>query len=161
MHKLRLVPGRTCGECSGCCKTPYIEQTGSLAGDWCTHCVIGSGCTIYNHRPVDCRVYECYWLRGQLPDDGDRPDKIGIVIDGQVIQLATKRVVLFNLWEIDAGDSDAPRPIEIRKEILAQPGYVVRVCTPLGDGGIRFCYHFPPGAYTLTERADIIEMAMS
>jgi hypothetical protein len=54
---------RTCGDCSLCCKLPFVEELGKPADTWCTHCKPGrGGCTIYETRPETCKRFECEWL---------------------------------------------------------------------------------------------------
>jgi hypothetical protein len=58
-----LVPGRTCGDCSLCCKLLRIEELNKPAGRWCPHCAPGrGGCGIYDGRPQECRTFNCAWL---------------------------------------------------------------------------------------------------
>jgi len=57
-----LVPGRSCGTCSLCCKVYLIRELSKPAGRWCTHCVRGSGCGIHPDRPRSCREFFCSWL---------------------------------------------------------------------------------------------------
>jgi len=57
-----LVPGRSCGTCSMCCKVPSIKELNKPAGRWCVHCVRGSGCGIHPNRPRTCREFFCSWL---------------------------------------------------------------------------------------------------
>jgi hypothetical protein len=38
------------------------------------------GCAIHARRPAICRAYRCLWLQGGL-DEGDRPDRLGAVLD--------------------------------------------------------------------------------
>ena len=58
-----LVPGRSCGECSLCCKLLRIEAFNKPVGTWCSHCAPGrGGCTIYETRPTECRDFYCAWL---------------------------------------------------------------------------------------------------
>ena len=57
-----LVPGRSCGTCSMCCKVYSIKELRKPAGRWCIHCVRGSGCTIHADRPRSCREFFCSWL---------------------------------------------------------------------------------------------------
>jgi hypothetical protein len=57
-----LVPGRSCGTCSMCCKVYSIKELSKPAGRWCIHCVRGSGCTIHANRPRSCRDFFCSWL---------------------------------------------------------------------------------------------------
>jgi hypothetical protein len=60
--ELALVPGRTCGACSLCCKVYSIAELNKPAGQWCPHLARGPGCTIYKSRPQDCRQFFCAWL---------------------------------------------------------------------------------------------------
>jgi hypothetical protein len=57
-----LVPGRSCGTCSMCCKVYSIEELSKPAGRWCIHAVRGSGCAIHAARPRACREFFCSWL---------------------------------------------------------------------------------------------------
>jgi hypothetical protein len=59
-----LVPGRSCGPCSLCCKVARVGMLEKPAGTWCPHCAPGRGaCTIHNDRPSECRDFFCAWLR--------------------------------------------------------------------------------------------------
>jgi hypothetical protein len=57
-----LVPGRSCGTCSLCCKVYSIRELNKSAGRWCVHAVRGSGCSIHDNRPQQCRQFFCSWL---------------------------------------------------------------------------------------------------
>jgi len=57
-----IVLGRSCGTCSMCCKVYSIKELNKSAGQWCVHCVRGSGCGIHAHRPRSCRDFFCSWL---------------------------------------------------------------------------------------------------
>jgi hypothetical protein len=57
-----LVPGRSCGTCTMCCKVYLIRELNKPAGQWCVHCVQGSGCGIHARRPPSCREFFCSWL---------------------------------------------------------------------------------------------------
>jgi Fe-S-cluster containining protein len=57
------APGRSCGDCSMCCKLPQIDELEKPEGVWCRHCAPRrGGCTIYPARPVACRMFHCSWL---------------------------------------------------------------------------------------------------
>jgi hypothetical protein len=57
-----LVPGRSCGTCSLCCKVYSIKEINKPAGRWCAHRVRGLGCAIHPARPPSCRDFFCSWL---------------------------------------------------------------------------------------------------
>lgn len=78
-----------CGTCKLCCrvmgvKEPSIEFD-KPSGEWCEHCDKSKGCTIYEGRPLSCRVFECLWLASQsinkikMPPQY-RPDKTHVVL---------------------------------------------------------------------------------
>jgi hypothetical protein len=77
-----LVPGRSCGECTACCRELAIVDPAltKLPGVNCPNCVVGTGCAIYDTRPSACRNYYCLWR--SIPDlpDAWRPDRIGVMI---------------------------------------------------------------------------------
>jgi hypothetical protein len=54
--------GRSCGDCTLCCKVMAIEEIAKPAGRWCRHCKPGRGCTVYDSRPSECRAFNCLWL---------------------------------------------------------------------------------------------------
>jgi hypothetical protein len=57
-----VVPGRTCGTCTLCCKLFDVPDVPKPAGKWCQHCQPGKGCKIYDTRPDTCRKFLCGWL---------------------------------------------------------------------------------------------------
>jgi hypothetical protein len=57
-----LVPGRSCGTCSLCCKVYSVQELSKPAGRWCVHAVRGSGCANHASRPHVCRQFFCSWL---------------------------------------------------------------------------------------------------
>jgi Fe-S-cluster containining protein len=58
----RVVAGRDCGTCTLCCKVAAVEEVFKPNGVWCSHCVKGKGCTIYDQRPASCRSFYCQWM---------------------------------------------------------------------------------------------------
>src|SRR5437879_2108737 len=69
-----------CGSCTQCCKVMEIKALASPTGAWCSHCKIGSGCTIYADRPEECRVFSCQWLLDPSMPHRLRPDQSKVVI---------------------------------------------------------------------------------
>lgn len=57
-----VVPGRSCGTCTLCCKVVAVSELGKPPGVWCPHCVRSKGCGIYATRPGDCRTFFCHWM---------------------------------------------------------------------------------------------------
>lgn len=73
-----LVPDRSCGQCTACCRLLEIEALGKPAGILCQHNT-GCACTIYPERPEACARWHCLWRRiGALPEDL-RPDRSGVI----------------------------------------------------------------------------------
>lgn len=75
-----IVPGRTCGTCTLCCKLPSVEVLNKPIGKWCTHCVIGRGCLVYHTRPEECRDFYCGFMT--LPQLGEewRPSTSKLIV---------------------------------------------------------------------------------
>ena len=61
-HGVKAAPGRSCGNCSLCCKLLSIPELEKPEATWCTHCKPGQGCSAYQQRPTSCRVFGCSWL---------------------------------------------------------------------------------------------------
>ena len=60
-----MVAGRSCGDCSLCCKLMQVDEFDKPQGVWCRHCAPGhGGCTIHATRPAICREFFCGWLVG-------------------------------------------------------------------------------------------------
>lgn len=58
-----MTTGRSCGECSLCCKLAQVDELDKPSGVWCRHCAPGrGGCTIYETRPAVCRSWHCSWI---------------------------------------------------------------------------------------------------
>jgi hypothetical protein len=74
--------GRSCGNCTLCCKIVPIEtkEFTKPVDKWCQHCVIGKGCGIYADRPPACRVWHCQWLVNDAFDDYWFPAKAKMVV---------------------------------------------------------------------------------
>jgi hypothetical protein len=58
----KVVPGRSCGTCSLCCKVVSIPLFNKAAGQWCSHAKPGKGCGIHAARPFVCRSAFCDWM---------------------------------------------------------------------------------------------------
>jgi hypothetical protein len=76
----RVVPGRECGTCMFCCKVMAIEEIAKPQNTWCSNCIRGVGCKIYDTRPTECRTFYCHWmLEKGLPDEW-KPDRAKFVL---------------------------------------------------------------------------------
>jgi hypothetical protein len=74
---------RSCGECTLCCTLLRVDELSKLGGSPCRQLRAAPGppgCGIHTTRPRICRAYACLWLAGGL-DEGDRPDRLGAVLD--------------------------------------------------------------------------------
>jgi hypothetical protein len=68
------VPGRSCGDCSMCCKLPQIDELDKPADVWCQHAMPRrGGCRIYETRPFPCRNFHCSWMIDAKLGDEWRP----------------------------------------------------------------------------------------
>ncbi len=74
------IPGKTCGECSFCCKVLEITELAKPAGAWCAHCRKSGGCGVYATRPNVCRDYECLWKSDRGLSSRLRPDRVGAIL---------------------------------------------------------------------------------
>ena len=70
---------RQCGSCSLCCDVLEVAAVGKPVNELCKHWQVGTGCTIYNHRPQMCRSFSCAWLQGHFSDDWF-PDQARMVL---------------------------------------------------------------------------------
>jgi hypothetical protein len=78
----QMVPGRSCGSCSMCCKVfdvPWVEE--KPKGQWCRHCKPGRGCGIWDTRPQGCRTYYCQWFFAPMLGDEWRPDRAKFLLN--------------------------------------------------------------------------------
>ncbi len=100
-----ITMNRTCGECSACCKTHGVRTIQKKPGVICVHAQRKEGgCGIYRKRPLECKQFECAWLKG-LEDDSWRPDKINIVITCDIHPEIGTGV---SLWEVKPGILSTP-----------------------------------------------------
>ncbi len=76
--------GRACNGCTACCDgwvKIHVYGHDVYPGKPCPFST-GSGCSIYEHRPVEpCRTFVCGWLADGNPfPDAFRPDRLGVLI---------------------------------------------------------------------------------
>ena len=77
-----LAPGRSCGSCSLCCKVLPVGELSKPAGQWCIHCVPGSGCAVHADRPQACRAFFCAWLLDPNLGPEWKPEACRFVLSG-------------------------------------------------------------------------------
>lgn len=85
---LSATPARSaCGTCTLCCTVMKVDmEPPKPEHQPCAHCT-QAGCSIYQHRPEPCQVFECLWLgtqsRSELPTLAStlRPDRCGVVME--------------------------------------------------------------------------------
>lgn len=143
---------RSCGGCTACCKTHIDDSMKIAGGDYCDHCQIGKGCSIYEKRPFACQVYRCLWVCGKGEED-DRPDRLNVVMDLKAVNFQGRDIVVVNFWEVEYGSTDQSRVQEIAiANINAGNVVVFREY----EGGEQ--YHFPKGMFSPDEQQEFIEV---
>jgi hypothetical protein len=85
-----IVPGRSCGDCSLCCKVIRVDAFAKPPGTWCSHCSPGrGGCAIYDARPAECRDFYCGFMTSPGLGEEWRPSRCKLVLrlesDGRLI----------------------------------------------------------------------------
>jgi hypothetical protein len=68
-----IVPGRSCENCTLCCKVLAIPALAKPRGAVCTHCAWNEGCTVYAARPAACRDFDCSYLLSPALGDEWKP----------------------------------------------------------------------------------------
>jgi hypothetical protein len=63
-----------------------VAEIAKKQGQWCPHCVVGSGCRIYDERPQQCRIFNCAYLTQTVVSDEWWPAKSKIVLVGELDQ---------------------------------------------------------------------------
>ena len=79
-----VVPGRSCGTCTMCCKVFDLPVVQSPVGKWCRHCAPGKGCRIYESRPDICKDFFCGWLLSPELGPEWKPDRSKVVLQVNV-----------------------------------------------------------------------------
>ena len=81
--EIPLVPGRSCGSCTLCCKVMGIEELNKPVGQWCEHCSPGTGWKIHERKPNQCREFYCAYLLSPHLGEEWKPErsKMVLVID--------------------------------------------------------------------------------
>jgi hypothetical protein len=72
--------GKSCGDCSLCCKLMSVEELNKPRNVWCQHLVRGKGCGIYETRPDVCREFYCRWMDDPALGPEWKPNKSKMVL---------------------------------------------------------------------------------
>ncbi len=86
---------RECGSCIACCTMLGVTELHKPVNVPCAF-VCEGGCSIYETRPQTCRNWSCDWKNGLIPDEEQRPDRLGIIFD---LRLEGADPILC-LWEV-------------------------------------------------------------
>jgi hypothetical protein len=112
---------RECGGCTMCCKLLGIAEIEKPAGRWCSHCIPGRACKIYEDRPTECRTFHCIWILREdfgpewRPDRSKfvvytSPDKAALVVNVDVTAPNAWRrkpyYEAFKRWSVETGADD-------------------------------------------------------
>jgi hypothetical protein len=124
-------PGRECGGCTACCTVMAVREFAKGMYRSCSH--VGSqGCSIYEERPLSCRVWSCQWQLGEI--DGDRPDRSGVVVN-----LGFRSGPHYEVFELWNGAAAQPSVLQTLAQ-LRLPAYVFpyksKGCTGLEHQGL-------------------------
>ncbi|MEI9928167.1 MAG: hypothetical protein WDN44_11295 [Sphingomonas sp.] len=114
-----LPSGRACGGCTLCCKVMGIGALAKPAGQWCRHCAVGSGCTIYPDRPAECRTFSCGYLSWPMAGAHWYPATSHMVI---LMAATGKRLTI----QVDPDFPEAWRAAPFRAEIAQWTAFAAR-----------------------------------
>jgi hypothetical protein len=78
--EMSVALGKSCGECTLCCRVLVIDELDKDAGILCSNCTVSAGCKIYKKRPQVCRDYLCEWMTDRTMPPQLRPDRTGTIL---------------------------------------------------------------------------------
>lgn len=109
-----------CDGCTMCCKLLGVGELKKRANDWCTHCNIGKGCSIYEQRPPTCQEFACLYRFAQKAPLALRPDKSKVVLAPST----NPNVICAH---VDPGTPDAwkKEPVHSQIKEFAEAGFLV------------------------------------
>jgi hypothetical protein len=81
-----VVPGRTCGTCTVCCRILAVEELNKPRSTWCVHCIPQKGCGIHPSRPQVCREFVCNWLLLESLGPEWKPERSKFVLQSVAYQ---------------------------------------------------------------------------
>ena len=126
---------RECSSCTACCDgwisiTVYGEEIG--LDHPCPH-TTGSGCRIYEKRPVDpCKTFECGWLiEGSPLPDWMRPDNAKVIVMLNKYSMEGRQVDA----AVTIGEKLTPASLEWLKNYTLQNGRALIITgTAINEG---------------------------
>ncbi|WP_230987018.1 YkgJ family cysteine cluster protein [Allorhizobium terrae] len=114
---------RTCGTCTLCCRLPDIDELSKPANAWCTHCVDGMGCQIYQNRPQTCRDFLCLWMTDATLGDEWEPAKAHMMVYTQGPQMTVLVDPAYPaMWKLEPYSTQLH---DWAKEAEGRGGYVI------------------------------------
>jgi hypothetical protein len=76
----QIVEGRSCKDCTLCCKLLGIAELEKPRAIWCTHCDVTAGCKIHGAHPAECRDFYCGYLTNAALDERWAPTRSKMVL---------------------------------------------------------------------------------
>jgi hypothetical protein len=70
-----------CNGCTLCCKLLDIPWMNSPVGKYCSKCMVGGGCLIYDNAPEECKKYQCAYSQMENATIDLRPDKCHVIFE--------------------------------------------------------------------------------
>lgn len=88
----QIVEGRSCADCTLCCKLLGVDAIAKPRHVLCEHCDAGKGCRIYAARPDECAVFNCSYLLNEKLGAHWKPVASGIVV---TFEPASNRTMIY------------------------------------------------------------------
>jgi len=136
-----IVAGRSCGECTLCCKLIGVTELDKPKGIWCKHCDVGVGCKIYANRPAECRAFHCGYLVNDRLGEHWKPSRSKMVVttDGPSVTIYVDPGRP-GAWRVEPFQSElkhlAQQAMRDNAQILVQQGKNTIVILPDGEKNI-------------------------
>jgi hypothetical protein len=106
-----------------------VKSMDKPVGQWCVEIgsYPGSGCTIYDNRPQECRDFECIWLQSQKTDK-PWPMELKPNVCRVVFSIQGEQMIMF----VDPQRPAAVQNSHVRRAVdnwIQHPGHTVMVVT--------------------------------
>ncbi len=106
----QLVPGRSCQDCTLCCKLLAVHELQKPSPSGWAQCEIGVRCDVHDTRPGDGRTFYCGWLLDPRISDAWRPRD-----SRMVVKFESKRIAI----HVDRDRKDQWRKEPFQSQIRA------------------------------------------